>query len=82
MDTHNHFPMPSKQYLTKTSEHQLDFWHTAQVALIPAVSQAEIASHAEHGPDVFLRNTFLNYWHSQFIISEMIKHLKVLGHNV
>lgn len=40
MDTHNNFQMPSKQYLTETSEHQLESWHTAQAALLPAVSQA------------------------------------------
>lgn len=136
MDTHNNFQMPSKQYLTETSEHQLESWHTAQVALLPAVSQAEprlqevqvlhvwrdaggwstsgtksskipapwallqkqvlqsltsvnthnlstalehscasthreTDSHSEHESDVLLWNTFLNYWHNQFIISEI-----------
>lgn len=129
MDTHNNFQMPSKQYLTETSEHQLESWHTAQAALLPAVSQAspratsaacldghgslkyiqqnsstlgftiesrccslwlhdirnlstplehscagtrgEISGHSEHESDVFPWNTFLNFWHNQFIISEI-----------
>lgn len=36
-----------------------------------ASPRGETASHSEHESDVFLWNTFLNYWHNQFIISEI-----------